>query len=558
MSQHSRTSSRTLVLGLVTMAGLAVLLAWLCHNWWKSADPARKPRNGTPFQQAGEPGSRPKQSTVGGQEADGSPMPRASDPGTAAPATNSGESHDDGPIGDSATLQVRVNQRDGSAVPGLMFKCTVLAGTARSQQSLGSVIKTTDEAGIFDVSFGAGSAVGIVLLSKNWYADQSRVTRVKRLHEIVVSPTATVSVLAEFDDGQPVTSSGMFYPESAPPYIATFALDATGRATVPDVAVDRPLRCEINGNYRAGYSSHWELFQPATLTSGATLRVVVPRASEPYGNIRIVFREEPPAASRRVFLECEGRSALESEFPGGKRRWDSPKLMAGFRYRVNLLGDTSWRSDWLEIRAGEVVEVFPMLMAAASVKAVLVDEQGRPVVNATLGIEQSFGFSYQWPGRGFLRQGAQSPVPRVLPQFLSDAEGRITLTGLPPGSHRLEAEGWDTESNAMAVELAEGQTLDLGTLTLRKATGEISLTLTGTSPDTRYVVSLCDSDGRDLRPGQLVTGLPFTLAGLRRRTYQLYVTTDKGGAVAHQRVDVSATATSVEVTVDVSNLRAPK
>lgn len=557
MSQHPRTSSRTLVPGLVAMAGLAVLLVWLCHNWWKTPDPARNARNETPVHQAGEPGLRPQQSKPGGQDAGGSPMPRADTPGTAAP-THSAESHDDGPFGDSATLQVRVNQRDGTPVPGLMFKCTVLAGTERLQQSLGSVIKTADEAGVFDVSFGAGSAVGIVLLSKNWYADQSRVPRVKRSHEIVVSPTATVSVLAEFDDGQPVTSSGMFYAQSAPPYIATFALDATGRATVPDVAVDRPLRCEINGHYRAGYSNHSDLFQPATLASGATLHVVVPRASEPYGNIRIVFREGPPAASRRVFLECEGRSALESEFPGGKRRWDSPKLMAGLRYRVNLLGDTTWRSDWLEIRAGEVVEVFPTLRPAASVKAVLVDEQGRPVVNGTLGIEQSFGFSYQWPGRGFLQQGSQTPVPRVLPQFLSDAEGRITLTGLPPGSHRLEAEGWDTESNTMAVELAEGQTLDLGTLTLRKATGEISLTLTGTSPDTKYVVSLCDNDGRDLRPGQLVTGLPFKLAGLRRRSYQLYVTTDKGGAVAHQQVDVPATATSVEVMVDVANLRAPK
>lgn len=474
------------------------------------------------------------------------------------PAANPDPVPDIGTPRADAVLKVAVIRRDGSPAPGLMFRCTLLAGTERSPVSLGSVMLFTDQDGKFEANFGEGNFIGLILASKNWYADQSRVPRSQRAHEIVVSPTATVSVLAEFDDGQPVTSSGMFYPETNPPYVASFALDANGRATVPDVAVDRPLRCEINGYYRAGYANHSELFEPATLTSGATLRVVVPKARDPYGRIRVVFQEEPPAGNRRVLIECEGRSAVEAELPGRKRQWDSDRLMPGFRYRISILGETAWCSEWLNVNKGDVVEVVPTLRPGASAKAVLVDEQGQPVVNGTLGTALAFGFAYQWAGRGLLPQGSQMPVPKVPPEFLSDAKGVVTLAGMPAGSCTLEAEAWDKEPAQVTVTLAEGQTLDLGTITLRKATAEISLTLTGTSPDTKYVVSLCDNDGRDLRPGQLVTSTPFKLTALRRRSYMLYVTTEKGGDVAHQRVELAATSTSVDVTLDVSNLTAAK
>lgn len=402
----------------------------------------------------------------------------------------------------------------------------------------------SDANGVLPVTALPGHKVSVQVNDSDWgalplefdcRAADHAAEKVIRLH-----PLFTVAVRAQFEDGEPVTSSGGFH---ALGVLNTFDLDEAGYAKVRRVPSAEGLTCTIYSGYRAGYARHQVPVSAHELKTATELLIVVPKSSEPFGMIRLLF-DEPTAAASRVIIECSNDGPQEASIRRGSRSWDSPKLLSGPEYRITLVGELAWQSPWVGVPTGAMTELRVVPTAGANVRATLLTETGAPLSGGTAKLKDGGAVAY-----------GERNVPRLPAAMLSNDAGEIVLRGIPAGSHVIEFHAWGRATVQVSVVVAPGETLELGSITLDPALGSIRVALVGVQEGKSYDVYLTDFNAAILAPATRTAGQEVTFERLTLHKYVVAVTLAGGGTVASADAFLDESNTTATVNIDVSDLK---
>lgn len=167
----------------------------------------------------------------------------------------------------------------------------------------------------------------------------------------------------------------------------------------------------------------------------------------------------------------------------------------------------------VDATGGEVAELTLTIDVTGTIAGVVVDPQGQPVEGAQVTALSAFG------GRGL--GGAGEWRLRGVPDALSDAAGKFTLTGLAPGEYRLSA--GNGRANGRGRGFRDGVTANTGNTSVRlvlEPDGSIKGRVAfddGSAPD------LFSVGVQQIQQSFTGTGGSFTLDGLAPSSYELVV-----------------------------------
>jgi hypothetical protein len=419
----------------------------------------------------------------------------------------------------------------GAPVAGVQVKCVIYKPLKHPyRKHVSTLTMTSSDTGQFGLDPIAGHFVDLSVLTDGWYASSIRKIPLEAgSYALRLSPTATVKIIAHFEDGEPVSSDAILKRSTGD--IWWFKLvDGVGEAK--GVATDSDLQCIILSDYRFPYRKHISDFMQSEVASGRELRVIVRPPEQKQGKIRLEIVNGFLTPGQGVMLEQQPgyRASQTSSVRAQQASWESQSLLTELSYRISVLGEQSWRSDWFEISAGEVTVVQATLQASATITAVLVDSAGNPINDAALRISDGGYLPYRAGGKPDI--GVQNGA-------LSGKDGRVTLGGIPAGKLTVEAEMWQKEPAVRELDLLPGQTLDMGTLVLDDARGEVFIELVGCADGAEYAVIVDQPSGPTLFPLEAVNGKKHKLSALPLRRYLVGVTFAKGGTIVWVDVDLT-------------------
>lgn len=472
-----------------------------------------------------------------------------------------GEAHSTGQSGNSGpeltpaseaqpfVISIKCVGPDDAAVPGVELRCKISnlprggpPPDAISKVRIRETVVAADLDGAAAIESWRRDWARIELVSDAWHLRPAYV----RFGEddsvmLRLSPIAAVRVFVQYADGLPCATRAALTRHD-PPASWMFMLSEQGTATVR-VAVDRPLMFRVFSK-RVGYSHNYrEDFSTDLLTGTRELHVIVPVENPALGSVVVHF---PPGylGNREELIFDQPWGASRKQIPHGASSMEFPGLYPANGYRVTIYGKNAWRSESFEVKKGEVVILQAEFSAGVTVRARLVDQRGHPVRDGALRLGSEHYLGYLGPDS-----------PACLREHRSDAEGYVTLSGLPAGVLDLEAEAWGKEPSAHRVESAAGDELDLGTVTLRDGIGEIKVQLVGVTDGEEYSVYLGREDtALMIRPFVAVENTVATIKDLPVRPYTVAATFRKGGPIVSARVELAPDAPTQTVRLDVSGL----
>ncbi|MEZ5992686.1 MAG: hypothetical protein R3E76_10075 [Planctomycetota bacterium] len=382
--------------------------------------------------------------------------------------------------------------------------------------------------------------------SETLYAELSRGTPEQPAQlSVVMSPAKTIRIMAMYDDNQPVTYMGALRSLEDGGFKTTFGLSSEGLATVSRVPIGNALSCIIFAGKRFGYGKFTVILSVDQLVMDREILIVVPKSESSHGQIRVEFTNGGSGGGSSVMIEERFGSIRGGVLYPNRSYWESGKLRLGRQYRVTIVGEKCWRSEWIELLADRVTVLEAELQAAATIHARLVDIEGNPIKGGALHISTRAYLGYY---------AGNPPIPSVPSGWLSDESGKIIMTGLPPGEIALEVEAWGKKITAVTTDLMSGGELDLGDIVLHDAVGEISISITGGKPDMSYVAYIADPDSVLIHPPVAISGDAATIKRLPLRPYVVVVSLAKGGTVVTQEVVISEGSSSASVQLDVSSV----
>lgn len=526
----------------LTLAALLLLSAlagvWVASAWIKPAMPAPVPSDHSHEPQASEqkhpqePDLRPRASV---RVAELQPLPPEFARGGSAGETPDAED----------CLVVRCNVADGGGAGNVRIRgrAAPVSGDAPDGREF---LAETDVAGLAIVGGLVGHKVRLEPADDQWYWEPVELSvTASGTVVIVVARARTIRLHAMYDDGLPVTYMGSFHSADMVSYSRTFALSELGTSVVPGIPVDEPLTCLVYAQARAGYERHLVVFTSAELASGTELQIIVPKAGNKRGNIRIEFDGDVNPSRSLILLEREGDTPTNDDLRGGMKRWDSPPLRPG-TWRVTVTGKLAWRSEWVEVAGGQITTLRATLHATGSVRARLLDASGAPLKAGALRLSV---------GRYLAYRSGNPPVPGDESAALSDESGVATLHNLPPGQLDVEAEAWGCQPEKKIAVVQPGQVTDLGDLVLGPATGEITVQLTGMRPDLNYVIIIMQPGLGQVRGDLPVESTSSKVGELPLRSYRVGVTLARSGTIVAETVELTADQPAKLVQIDVSSVK---
>ena len=455
-------------------------------------------------------------------------------------------------VGESrgARVQIRFVDTASQHVPDVRYRCVITShqpgsnsDPARPPKQWTSQLKA-DEHGMSLVNVALSYWIRIELASDEWHcAPLELQVATDGDIEVRLRKAASVRFAAQYDDGQPVTYMGSLSGIESDRYWTTFGLSSAGIAVVPRIPVDRPLRCRIFAGQRIGYTSHEVVFAEYELASGRELLIIVPRDERPLGGIRVDFPDGAVGFTGWIRLESHW-GTNNVQFFANMPSVEIGHLEPGKQYRATILGGKAWRSDFVEVRERETTVLKVVFSVGATIKARLLDSDGKPIANGALRVSDGDYLQFVEPTRPLVPLGQRS-----------NAEGHVALRGVPHGEIELEAEAWGMELSKFSIVVSGGGTVDLGDVILPKASGEVTVDVVGMRNGVNYAVHI----GRGTDGGTIFPYVPFeaarvTVSHLPLRTYRIGVTFAKGGRVVSELVELSREKLSATVQIDVTDL----
>jgi hypothetical protein len=436
------------------------------------------------------------------------------------------------PADDDVLLRISCQDNAGEPLANIAIRCVVyLPLEQSSRRHVRTLVKTTSESGDFTLTSAADHSVSLELTSDDWYLKPGTVALLSQGECVLhLAPTATLTISAFYDDGIPLSCDAvLFRLESGDSW--RFKL-REGKGLVKGVAIDSDLHCIIHAEERFPYQTHMCKFTQSEVTSKQELHVIVVLPENQHGKICLELLDGVLTPSHIVMIEQVPGFPSSQSVPVRVKSasWESGDLEVGGKYRVTLLGDPAWRSDWFEIRPGQVTTIQVQATKASTITAKIVDAVGGPISNAVLRVSDGTYLTYDKVG---------SPSIYVLSGARSDRGGVVSLTGMPAARLAIEVEAWGLEPVSREVELVAGETLDLGTIVLDAAVGEIFVELVDCAAGQKYAILIAQPSGPTILSMLELEGTKHKFSGLPRRKYLVGVTFAKGGTIVWGEVELT-------------------
>lgn len=276
---------------------------------------------------------------------------------------------------------------------------------------------------------------------------------------------------------------------------------------------------------RAGYAEATRVVSPAEVSAGELIEIVVPEgvsASTP-GKIVLVSNDGETIDGKCCLFKVESDGSRRASAWNSRDPLESGKVWAG-RYVLIILGAMAWQSEEFDLAPGETVELRPVLSAAASLSARVVDENGEPVRDAAIA------FATQELPRTirYAREGVRTAYSG---EALTDEKGRLEFSGLPPGTFEFQIYARGMQPWVGHATMVSGQVCDLGDIRLEIAKGKVEVRLPDWDFATRRLTwTLSDSDYKAVDHGDVESSILVLDRLPVGRTYrvQISIRTDRG------------------------------
>lgn len=363
-------------------------------------------------------------------------------------------------------------------------------------------------------------------------------------------PCVSISIVVICEGGESYSGRGRIT-ESAQlganaRFQAWFSVEAEKPVLITGVPQSREM-VVILDEAVMGYAEHQHTIARQDVVEGKRIVITVPRTNSAKGQIEVDLSSFVGTV-RSIEARSEGTMQVATvgygEDVDASRRWLSKPLAAG-TFTLRVLGDATWETAGVVVRAGEVTKVRVAMEPLCEVRIRVVDEQGAPIAHAVLSrnVEGYFDFDRSLPEAGITA--------------ISDAGGHAKLAPLCSSRHTLLIEARGYEPRLIEVDLASGEVCDAGSVALKKALGRVVLNLVGTRKGQTYFITLLKPGGtafRRVRSAETThefDALPF-------RRYVVAVALGKGGRVVSCDVVPSETDPEITVELDVSTIGSAK
>jgi hypothetical protein len=451
------------------------------------------------------------------------------------------------------TLRIQVVDRRGDAVSGLQlrFADEQLWDRPKSWGVPKNMLEcVTSEDGYAEIPMKRADWVYIVAVDNHWLLEAAIDAKPGKDPVLVATAVATVYFSVMIDTGQP------WY----------------GKADVTALSDKRrlPLRVKEGETAKLERVSVDDLelyFYACVIGVESQQHIVAASAIEDGATINITLKSDPNSTAGAIEVDTSGYTGTPEKLwitwgdsdvgTGGETGsllrdllrenpvWRSRPLRPG-KHTVRITGkqkdDSVW-SDVVTVEPRKITRVVVTMAALCTVQVSIMDDQSQPIPKAVFLLGDD-----RLPSFAFLREAPGCVA-------CADADGNATISGLRPGpqAFTVTAEGY--EPQVLEIELAEGELRVLDTVFLKKATGKITVTLTGMKDKQKYSVML-------LKPGG---GMPFrtlknietdtvTFADLPMHSYLVTIIVGKGGKPATATVELTTEQPDGAVTIDVSEL----
>lgn len=385
----------------------------------------------------------------------------------------------------SRAITVRVIDENDAPVVGLSAAIHWSRPSEMDSNPYGQTPFSTGEDGGSSVNVPDGASKGrFFVQSKGWRQADYAWFQASTSADVVlrVYSTRTLRLNITYADGRPYEGKVL--------YAGCGAIDGMAKDGVLELA-GVPARDGMISVFvqRPGYDPVHREITAAEILGDRELTLTVPQSARPTGLLRVKANRPPDAKDPLVELRCQVWSVNQARAVNGCQFGfidnsavkDVPQLAPG-EYVVRTASSGYVSRKVVVVVAGEITEVDLTWEAAASVRAELVMADGTPIQGAVLRLAQG----------GYARFPA-SPSPGT--QAVAGADGIACLSGLPVGACELAAEAPGFELATVKAELAGAGAMNLGRITLEKATTNVVVEVQNADPSKAYTVQLGHPNG---------------------------------------------------------------
>jgi len=429
------------------------------------------------------------------------------------------------------SVDVRILDAGGAGVSGIEIDVDVLvyekrAGAAEPVPPVRGAKFVADDRGVVRLSVAPGSSVYVMAVSDGaWFFSSVLVETIAedRVVEIVAAKVTTVEFEVEYADGVPFTGTGWISPSREGTFIVR-----DGHGVANGVVMGEATRVTFLET-RPGFDTYSELIDKAVVNSGVC-SIVIPTSKSPNAWLEVDLGalKRGSQYARKLFCIDSGLVVASGNtgVPGdGLVRFLG--LLPGKYILSVFAGIGVYRSDVLELVSGTVLRVVPQFERPASVRAMILDSEGKPLSGAVLRVPE--GSYADFPAE------AATGV-----QAVSARDGAVVLGQLPASVTHLEIDAAGFEPIAVSVVLNAGGEVDLGVFKLDRAAGAVEVRVVNRQQGKTYSVALLYPGGssgiRSLR--QVDSDGMARFQQVSRRRYSVILVEDATGAGTNVFVDL--------------------
>ncbi|MCC7508287.1 MAG: hypothetical protein IT464_02795 [Planctomycetes bacterium] len=376
--------------------------------------------------------------------------------------------------------------------------------------------------------------------------------------KIYCKSAAAVSVRCSFSDGLPVAGAISYTLWEAEPQrnqkhrslwsVNDLPLDPRGRFEIQGVPYPSFIQVVVAAS-RLGWATTMSVRQLVD-ASTREINIVLPEEERRGATLRISFSDVPDDVTLRVRV-LDQYSFPQADFrQTGNGIWLSKPISLPRTVRVYVEGELAWTSGEIELTDDVVNDVDARPARPAVVRLRVVDEQNLPVVPAIAQRYARQTVSWEDPQR------YSKPVSKGT-FATADAAGVIRFEDLAPGNQALVVQAKGFEAKQVSYFAKPGETLDLGSITLRRYAGDEGKLRVRISGEGDFNGLVCGvmayGNGIAFKAVQVPSSGELVFADLHYGKYVVYA---RGvlvkGSLWQQAFELTPDAPSAEVKLDIS------
>lgn len=456
---------------------------------------------------------------------------------------------DEPPVSSAFLFRLRVVDPSGTAVSGLQlhFAHTPMWDRPRSHRQVRVVHEAvSDDWGVATVALQRPQTFYVKAESDVWHLETSIDAKPDAVPVLVARAAAAIYLSVVTDAGAPwygqirITAAGDGRQFHA--FLREGEVAKVERLPVDDLTL-LFYECVI------GVDEQSRLIPASDIQTDATLHITLKtNPNNKTGAIEVDTSAFPTEIRElRILIGASGANTWIE--PGSTFRndkvWRSRPLWPQ-SYTVRIIGrnddDPIWTSDPITVKPREITKVAVIMGEVCGVRVDVTDERSDPIQDALLllGDDRLPNFDFMQPSPGSVA--------------LSDSDGHAALSGLRTGIHKFTVAAKGYEPQVLEAELTGGEVRFLGVVQLNKATGAITVKLTGMQEKQKYTIMVLKPGGTTLHSARDIKEATTSFTGLSFSTYMVAVVAGKGGKPVTVTVTLTGDEPGASVEVDVAAL----